>query len=115
MKSVKKNIFRVVVSLIFIVIGLSSAIPGALALVGNLANLQFNAAWSVAFDIIMVLAGFLGLLRMKRAACVVFAVIIFIGFAVAAVSGFMANAGIITVAIAAAKAVIAWLYIGCVK
>ena len=114
-RSVKKNVFRIVVSLIFIIVGLSSAIPGAIALAGDLLHLQFHSALSVAFDVVMVLAGILGLLKMKRAACVVFSVIIFVGFAVATVSGVMANAGVITVAITAAKAVIAWFYIGCVR
>ncbi len=115
MKSTTKNVFRVVVSLIFIVLGLSSAVAALPGLLGDLADLQFHAIWSFAFDVVMFLAGLLGLLKMKRSTCVVFAVIIFIGFAIAAVSGIAANAPILTVAFAAAKAVIAWLFIGCVK
>lgn len=115
MKAVTRNIFRVVVSLIFIVLGLSSAIPGVLGLVANIANIQFHMIWAVAFDVIMFFAGLLGLLKMKRSTCTVLAVILFIGFAIAAASGFMANAGILTVAFAVAKALVAWLYIGCVK
>ena len=114
-KSVKKNVFRIIVSIIFIIVGLGSAIPGAIGLLGNIPNLQLYSVLGVAFDVIMVLAGLLGLFKMKRAVCVIFSVIIFIGFASAAVSGVMANAGVITVAIAAAKAVIAWFYIGCVN
>ncbi len=115
MKKTTRTVFRIVVSLIFIVLGLSSAIPGVMGLISHLPSIELYAILGVAFDIIMFLAGLLGLLRMKRLTCFVFAIIIFIGFAFTAVSGFIANAGILTVCFAAAKALVAWLYIGCVK
>lgn len=115
MKSKTKKVFRVVVSLIFIILGLTSAISSIPALLSGLVNLQFHVIWGFAFDVIMFFAGLLGLLRLKRSTCTVLAVILFIGFAIAAASSIVANAPIFTVIFAAAKAVIAWLFIGCVK
>ena len=115
MRSATKNVFRVVVSLVFIVLGLTSAVASLPSLLAGLASLEFHVAWGFAFDVIMFFAGLLGLLKLKRATCTVLAVILFIGFLIAAISSVLAVASLPTVVFSAAKAVIAWLFIGCVK
>ncbi len=115
MNKVTRNIFRIIISLVFIVVGLSSAIPASCGIIAHPFDIQIYAVTGLAFDIIMFLAGVLGLFRMKRTACIVFAVIIFVGFTVSAVTGLIGGASVPAVIFAAAKALVAWLYIGCVK
>ena len=115
MKAKTKNVFRVVVGIIFMVLGLSSVLSSLPSVIGNTLALEFHFIWGLAFDVAMFFAGLLALLRLKRSTCVVLAVILFVGFAIAAVSSIMANANFFNVVLAGVKAVVAWLFIGCVK
>ena len=115
MKSKTKNVFRVVVGIIFMVLGLSSVLSSLPSILGNVVELEFHFIWGLAFDVIMFFAGLLALLRLKKATCYVLAIILFVGFAIAAVSSLMANAPFFNVILAGIKAVVAWLFIGCVK
>ena len=114
MKSATRNILRVIVSIVFIALGLLSAIPGVLNIIKMLPAINLYSILAVAFDVVMFFAGLLGLLRMKKAVCVVLSVILFLGFAVSAVSAILANAQIFDIIFMAAKAVVAWFYIGCI-
>ena len=114
MTAKSRNVFRIVVSIIFIVLGLASGIPALLNLIGNLTSIQFHTVWSLAFDAVMFFAGLLGFLKTNKQVCIILSFVIFIGFAVGAITAIIANAGIWDVAFAIAKAVIAWLYIGCI-
>jgi hypothetical protein len=114
MKAKSRNLLRVIVSLVFIALGLLSAIPGVLGMVKALPAIHLYTVLAVAFDVVMFLAGMLGLMKMKKSVCVVLSIIIFVGFSVSAVSAILANAGVFDVAFTIAKAIVAWFYIGCV-
>ncbi len=114
MKSSSRNLLRIIVSVVFIALGLASAIPGVIGILKALPAIHLYVILAVAFDVVMFLAGLLGLMKMKKSVCVVLSVILFVGFAVSAVSAIFANAPILDVVFAIVKAVIAWFYIGCV-
>ena len=114
MKAKSRNLMRVIVSLVFIGLGLLSAIPGVIGILKALPAIHLYAVIAVAFDVVMFFAGLLGLMKMKKQVCIVLSIIIFVGFSVSAVSAILANAGIFDVAFTIAKAVIAWFYIGCI-
>ena len=114
MKAKSRNLLKIIVSLVFIFLGLASAIPGVLGVLKALPSIQLYAVLAVAFDVIMFFAGLLGLMRMKKSVCIVLSVILFVGFAISAVSAVFANAPILDVALAIVKAVVAWFYVGCI-
>ena len=114
MKAKSRNLLRIIVSVVFIGLGLLSSIPGVIGIVKALPAIHLYTVLAVAFDVVMFLAGLLGLMKMKKQVCIVLSIILFVGFAVSAVSAILANAGIFDVAFTIAKAVIAWFYIGCI-
>jgi len=117
MKKSTSNVFRIVVGVIFLLlggIGTAQSVLGILSTTLSCDLVGFGALWGLAINLIMFFAGLLALMKVNKSVCVVLAVILFLGFAVSALSSIMNNAGIWDVAISVAKAVCSFLFIGCV-
>ena len=104
MKKRTKNVFRIIISIIYIIWGIYSPISALRAIVA----LDIPALISAGVGILMLIAGIFGLLGMKRIKCRVFGIIIFIFSAVAVVTALPALSwtSIVT-------ALLAWLFIVC--
>lgn len=107
MKKTTKNVFKVIISIIYIIWGIMSPISAIKAIIA----LDVPALISAGVSVLMLLAGIFGLFGMKRGKCKVFGVIILVFAILAVVSAFTAGAGIVNPLI---TAVLAWLFIICV-
>ena len=107
MKRATKNVFRIIISIIYIIWGIMAPISAIQAIIA----LNVPALISATVNVLMLLAGIFGLLGMKKVKCKVFGVIIFVFAVVAAVSAFMGGGGIVNPLI---TAVLAWLFILCI-
>ena len=117
MKKLTSNVFRIVVGVIFLIlggIGAAQSVMGMLSTTLSCNLISFGALWGLGVNIIMFFAGLLALMKVNKSVCIVLAVILFLGFAVNSLSSIMNNAGIWDVAISVAKAVCSFLFIGCV-
>lgn len=105
MKKSTKNVFKIIISIIYILWGIMSPITAFQAIVA----LDIPAIIGAAVGILMLLAGIFGLFGLKRNKCRVFGIIIFIFALVSVFSALPAIAWqpIVT-------AVLAWLYIVCI-
>ncbi len=101
MKKSTKNVWRVIISIIYIIWGALSP----LLAIGALLALDVSALLSAGLGILMLLAGIFGLIGVKKSKCKIFAVIIFI-FAVASAVFAFSVSSVIT-------ALLAWLFIIC--
>lgn len=105
MKKVTKNILRIVISLVYIIWGIMSPITAFQALVA----LDPVALASAAVSVLMLLAGILGLIGVKKATCRVFGVIIFVFALVTAILSVFSGINVQAIV----TAVLAWLFIVC--
>lgn len=111
------NIFRIVVAVIYILLGIVGIYNGVLGLFDTITDarpISFRVIWHLAVNVAMLFAGLLALKRVNKTVCVVLSIVLFLGFAVNTVSGIIANQGVIDVAISAAETVCSFLFIGCV-
>ena len=104
MKKTTKTVFKVIISIIYIIWGIYSPIQAFNAVLA----LDVGAMISAGVGILTLLAGIFGLLGMKKIKCRVFGIIIFVASAVGVVVALPAVnfASIVT-------AVLAWLFIVC--
>ncbi len=104
MKKTTKTVFKVIISIIYIIWGIYSPIQAFNAVLA----LDVGAMISAGVGILTLLAGIFGLLGMKKIKCRVFGIIIFVVSAVGVVVALPAVnfASIVT-------AVLAWLFIVC--
>ena len=102
MKSVTKNITRVIISLIYIVWGIMAPLSALKALLA----LDLTGIVTAAVGVLMLIAGFYGLLAIKKAKVRAFGVVIFV---VAVISVVLALPAINYVSIV--TAILAWLFI----
>ncbi len=114
-KAKTKNIFRTIISIIYLIYGAVTVIRNIGGLLGNLANI--SALLTVAMGVIMFVAGFIALFGGNYKLCRIFGVIIFI---VAAVSLVLAVVGGGVLSIQswiwpAIGAVLAWAFIALIK
>lgn len=107
MKKATKNVFRIIISIIYIIWG----IMGPVSAIKAIMDLNVPALISATVSVLMLLAGIFGLLGMKKIKCKVFGVIIFVFAAIAVVSALMASGNFVNPLI---TAVLAWLFIICV-
>ena len=114
MTAKQKNLYRIVVSLVFIVLGLASGIPALIGIIKGLPSIHLYAVIGLAVDVVMFFAGLLGLLKTNKSVCIMLSTILFVGYAVSAVLSIIDNASFWDVAFAILKAVAAWFYIGCI-
>ncbi len=106
MKSGTKNVFRILISLVYIIWGIYSPIEAFAAVVA----LNVGAMISAGVGILTLLAGIFGLFGMKKEKCRVFGIIICVLSIVGIV---VALPGINVSAII--NALLAWLFILCLK
>ena len=110
MKKTAKRIVHIIISLVYIVWGIGAP----LSFIKNLANFNFESLLSigtllsVATGVIMLLAGILGLFRLRPLYRRLLGIIIFI---LAAVSAVTSLAGGVFAWQAILQAIMAWLYI----
>lgn len=104
MKQGTKNIFRVVISIVYILWGILSPITAFKAILA----LDIGAILSASVGVITLLAGVFGLMGVKKSKCRIFGIVIFILSIVSIVVSLPAISinGII-------NAVLAWLFILC--
>ena len=105
MKKETRSFLRVIISIIYIVWGIWSPISAFEAIVA----LDVPALVSAAVGIMTLLAGIMGILRVRRAKCRAFGIIIFVFSVVSAV---LALPAINTNSII--NAILAWLFIACI-
>ena len=108
MKKGTKVLFRIIISIIYIIWGIMSPLSAFKAILA----LDFNALLSAVVGILMLLAGIMGLIGVKRVKCRVFGIIVFVFALIAAISPIASGAGISWQAIV--TALIGWLFIVCV-
>lgn len=101
-----KNVIKILISIIYIVWGIYSPIQAFQAVI----SLNIGAIISAAVGILMLLAGIFGLFGMKKDKCRIFGIIICIFSIVGVVTALpvLNWSSIIT-------AVLAWLFIVCIK
>ncbi len=102
-KASTKNFLRVIISIIFIVLGAATAIY---AIIGGI------QIWPLIVGIVTLLAGVFALMKTKPLYCRIFGVVVFI---VAAASFIISLIGKSPDWWSLANAVVAWLYILCIK
>lgn len=106
MKSSTKNVLKIIISVIYIIWGIYSPIQAF----GAVLTLNIGAMISAAVGILTLLAGIFGLFGMKKDKCRVFGIIICVFSLVGVVTALPTInwSSIIT-------AILAWLFIICVK
>ena len=106
MKQSTKNVFKVLISIVYIIWGILSP----LAALGAVLTLNIPAMISAAVGILTLLAGILGLFGLKKDKCRIFGIIIFIFSLIGVVVALPAInlSSIIT-------ALLAWLFVLCVQ
>ena len=109
MKKGTKNVFRVVISLIYIIWGIMSPVSAFKAIVA----LDVGAMISAAVGILMLLAGIFGLVGIKKNKQRAFGIIIFIFSLISLVFVFV-NFNFGSIVRSAVTALLAWLFILCV-
>lgn len=102
MKSVTRGLTRVIISILYIIWGIMSPI----AAIKSLLELNLAGVVTAAVGVLMLIAGFFGLLGIKRAKVRAFGVIIF----VAAIISIILSLPTINI-ISIITAVLAWLFI----
>ncbi len=102
MKSTTKGLLRVLISLLYIVWGILAPVTAIKAILA----LNVSAIVTAAVGVLMLIAGFFGLLGIKRAKCRVFGVIIFI----AAVISVVISLPVLNIT-SIITAILAWLFI----
>jgi hypothetical protein len=104
MKRTTRNIFRIIISIVYIIWGIYSPIQVFNAVLA----LDVGAMLSAGVGILTLLAGIFGLLGLRRIRCRIFGVVIFVVSAVGVIAALPAinTTSIIT-------AVLAWLFIVC--
>lgn len=103
-----KNVFRVVISLIYIIWGIMSPVSAFKAIVA----LDVGAMISAAVGILMLLAGIFGLIGIKKNKQRAFGIIIFIFSLISLVFVFV-NFNFGSIVRSAVTALLAWLFILC--
>ena len=106
MKQSTKNVLRVVISIVYIIWGILSPIT----LIKSIIDLNLGAIAAAVVGVLTLLAGIFGLFGMKKEKCRIFGIIIFVCSIVSVVLALPSISvhSIIT-------AVLAWLFIACVK
>ncbi len=107
MKKSTKNVFKILISIVYIIWGIYSPIEAFAAIV----DLSIPAMISAGVGILTLLAGIFGLFGMKKDKCRIFGVIIFIFSLVSVAVSLMSPPVNFTSII---TALLAWLYIVCV-
>ena len=106
MKKATKNVLRILISIVYIVWGIYSPISAIQAIIA----LNLPAIVSAAVGILMLLAGIFGLFGLKKGKCKAFGVVIF----VFAIVSLVLALPIISVN-SIVTAILAWLFILCIK
>ena len=104
-KSSTKNLVRTIISILFIIVGAATAIS---AIMGGL-NI-----WPLIVGIVTLLAGVFAIMRTKPLYCRIFGIIVFVVAAVSFVISLLSK-GASPDWWSLANAIIAWLYIICIK
>jgi hypothetical protein len=107
MKKGTKNVFRVIISIIYIIWGIMSPITAIQAIIA----LNIPAIISAAVGVLMLLAGIFGLFGLKKSSCRAFGIVIFVFSLVAVVTAILGAGGIVNPII---TALLAWLFIACI-
>ena len=102
MKSVTRGLIRVLISVLYIVWGIMSPISA----IKSLAALDLTGIVTAAVGVLMLIAGFFGLLGIKRAKVRTFGVVIFVAAVISIVLALPAINFISVI-----TAVLAWLFI----
>ena len=105
MKKGTKTVFRIIISIIYIIWGLYSPISAIEAIL----ELDVPAIILATVGVLMLLAGIFGLVGMKKIKCRVFGIIIFV-FAVVAVVTALPTISVEPIV----TALLAWLFIVCI-
>ena len=104
MKKGTKNVFRVIISIIYIIWGIWSPVSAFDAIV----SLDVGAMISAGVGILTLLAGIFGLLGIKKIKCRIFGIVIFVLSVVAIVFALPAISVNSII-----NAILAWLFIAC--
>lgn len=109
MKKSTKSLLRIVISIVYIVWGISSP----LALLESILALNLSAILSAALGVLMLVAGVFGLLGIRRSRARVFGIVIFVLAVLSAISVFSSfSLGALVQPLV--SAVLAWLFITCI-
>ncbi len=106
MKKSTKNVWRVVISILYIIWGVAAP----LSLLKAIISFDLVAILGLAGGVLMLLAGVLGLLKVKVGLCRTFGVIIFLINGMSFVMGILGGNFVLTSLV---SALLAWLFIIC--
>lgn len=109
MKKGTKNVFRIIISIIYIIWGITSPLSAINAIIA----LNVPALITATVGVLMLLAGIFALLGMKKIKCKIFGAIIFVFAAVAVVMAVLGGVGLWGLVNPIITAVLAWLFIIC--
>ncbi len=109
MKKATKSIFRIIISIIYIIWGITAPLTAIRAIL----DLNVPAILSATVGVLMLLAGIFGLIGMKKIKCRIFGIVIFV-FAVATAVTAVLGAGITASISPIITALLAWLFIVCI-
>ena len=107
MKKGTKNVFRIIISIIYIIWGIMSPITAIQAILA----LNIPAIVSATVGVLMLLAGIFGLFGLKKSKCRAFGIVIFVFALIAVVTAIVGAGGIVNPII---TALLAWLFIVCI-
>lgn len=107
MKKSTKNILRIVISILYIIWGITAPITAINAILA----FDIAAIIGAAVGIVMLLAGIFSLLGIKSAKCKLFGLVIFVGAAVSFVLSLLGGTFAWSSIVSAA---LAWLFITCI-
>lgn len=107
MKSATKKVFKIIISILYIIWGITAPLTAINAII----SLNVGAILAATVGVLMLLAGIFGLIGIKSLKCRIFGIVIFVVAAVSVVtsivSGNLEWRSIVS-------AVLAWLFIVCV-
>ncbi len=105
MKKGTRNILRIVISIVYIIWGITSPLTALNAILA----LDLGAILSATVGVLTLLAGIFGLIGIKRGKCRIFGVVIFI-FSIVAIVTALPTINVNSII----NALLAWLFIVCV-
>lgn len=120
-KKSKHNLFRIIVSIIYIVLGGVGAVMAVRSFIGALGGSTvivkelISTVAYVAAGVVMFVAGILGFLNIKPKLCRILGLVIFVIAAVSLVLAILSSGlgafGLLATWISLAQAVVAWLFV----
>ena len=109
MKKSTKNLLRIVISIVYIIWGITSP----LTLLQSVLALNLSAILSAAVGVVTLLAGIFGLLGIKKARARIFGIVILV-LAILSIVSAVASFSLGALVQPIVSAILAWLFITCI-